>query len=109
MTLQSVPILPEPVQFAGDWVISAAEVSVAVTLSTRPAAASAGAPAWALETRGSLEALGLRSARAWRPAPDGIALVAADGATVAFFSTEGAGLYVHRTRAGDVVLSKTPG
>ena len=109
MALQTVPILPEPSQLTGDWVISGADTSIVVGLSARPAALRAGAQAWTLELRsGALESVGLEAARAWRPAPDGIALVADDGATVAFFSAEGADRYVHRARHGETVLARAP-
>lgn len=108
---QAIPALPEPAQLAGTWVIVAGERAVTVSLSTNPAEiGDIGAPAWVLGARsGALEALGLEPAIAWRPAPDGIALVAADGVTVVFFSADGAGRYTHQSGRGRLVLAKAAG
>lgn len=104
MVRQSVPILPSAEHLAGTWSLAGESGVVQLDLAVSPAAVG-GAPAWSLEAPpGDLAALGLEEVMAWRPAPDGIALVNAGGAIVAFFSTEAPDRYVARRNGSALIL-----
>jgi hypothetical protein len=98
--MASSPVLPEdPRAFAGDWTLTTAAGDCVVRLSATPAPEVGG---WTIAgDRACLAARGMARATAWRPDTDGLALVAADRSTVAFFSREASGAYVARRPGGE--------
>lgn len=101
----SIPILPEPEQLAGRWVVAeqGSQLRCALDLTTRPI----GRGHVAITDPQCLARLRLADVAAWRPAPDGIALAASDGRTVAFFARRAGKCHVLR-RTGQADLTLNP-
>ncbi len=96
----SRPALPNPADLAGIWHVGEADPPACrVELTIRPA----GNDHVAVADGKCLAKLGMMGVVAWRPAPDGIALAGADGATRGFFSKTKAGGYA-LTRPGHATL-----
>lgn len=99
------PVLPEPPALAGQWLLTEEGTGTACRIEfTLSPIGNAHA---ARSEPQCLAALGLNGVTAWRPASDGIALAAADGLTVGFFSKDRGGVHVlSRTGRGDLVLRR---
>jgi hypothetical protein len=91
----SRPILPRAADLAGIWLVGedVAGPGCRVELTVRPA----GTDHVAVADGKCLAGLGIAGVVAWRPAPDGIALADAGGATKGFFS---------RTKDGGYALGR---
>lgn len=102
--MASSPVLPEPSTFEGEWSIARAggdSCTVTLTAQTAP-----GFNVWKLSApKDCLSKVGMAGAVAWRPDTDGLAFVAADEATVAFFSRTRGG---HFSTPSGTTLKKQP-
>ena len=89
---QSIPALPQAADLAGRWRLAIAD-RAECQLTLDPTALDLGgpnAPAWRLnDDAGCLAHAGVGEAAGWRPAPDGIALIRADGRVILFLSGRG--------------------
>lgn len=77
----SSPRLEEAADLAGLW--AAEDADCILSLGAEPAAGLPGAEAFSLQLRGDCGRLA--EARAWRPVPEGFALIGADGHTLGVF------------------------
>ena len=102
---QSIPALPQAADLAGRWRLAIAD-RAECQLTLDPTALDLGgpnAPAWRLnDDAGCLAHAGVGEAAGWRPAPDGIALIRADGRVILFLSRQGE-TYAGRGPAGEAV------
>ncbi|UJD78361.1 alkaline proteinase inhibitor [Serratia rubidaea] len=89
-------VLPSAQSLAGEWQVARGDTQCRVALRADKQPAANGYQLQ--DEQQCLQTLLTAPAAGWRPAPDGIALLQADGATLAFFSRDGD---VYRHRIGD--------
>jgi hypothetical protein len=96
-------ILPTAQSLAGQWQVADAEQQCQIVFSASEQSETNGYQL--VDQQGCLKKVLAAEVVGWRPAPDGIALLQADGSTLVFFSRDG-GIYRNQLGAADGLTLK---
>ncbi|KFB87505.1 alkaline proteinase inhibitor [Serratia grimesii] len=96
-------ILPTAQSLAGQWQVADAEQQCQIVFSASEQSETNGYQL--VDQQGCLEKVLAAEVVGWRPAPDGIALLQADGSTLVFLSRDG-GIYRNQLGAADGLTLK---